>query len=89
MPKPPPRRRLPEGLALPLSWIGTINSARDQGLFHLIKEVPRHGHTFCFPACGARPFATTGSYPDGHEIVGSQKCQRREAIAVLARGSKP
>jgi hypothetical protein len=77
--------KLPAGLVRPLSWIGTVNVARDQGLFHLVKEVPLHGLTFAFPACGSRPFSTTGSYPDGHPVVGNQRCARCEAIAVRAR----
>jgi DNA-directed RNA polymerase subunit RPC12/RpoP len=64
----------------PLSWILTTNKKRDQGIAHLEKMVKDGDHTFVHAACGARPFAFSGSFPEDHPSV-SQKCWRCHAIA--------
>jgi hypothetical protein len=76
---------------LPLSWIASITRGRDEGSYHLEAT-----HLIHFPsgppmpqiraACGARPFAYGGSFPDGadHPSLGI-RCQRCEAMAVRLR----
>jgi ribosomal protein S27AE len=70
----------------PLSWIGTTTRARDQGLFHLEASYSFLGPLVVFAACGTRPFAYTGSFPDGHPTVPlSARCQKCEAMAEKVR----
>lgn len=78
-------RALPAGLVRPLSWIATILSTRDEGLYHLVVERSEHGCVFARAACGARPWAFGGSFPDGHSAIGSRRCSKCEAVAVRAR----
>lgn len=70
-------------LVRPLVWIGTISTTRDQGLFHLVATEEHQGVEVARPACGARAFALTGSYPatgpiPGHKCMRCEKIERRE-----------
>lgn len=67
----------------PLSWIGTTLKSRDEGLYHLVSSFEFCGVTLVRPACGARPFALAGSFPDFGRVPG-QKCQRCEMLARCA-----
>lgn len=77
---------------LPLSWIASITRGRDEGSYHLeATEIMRgplgmSGIPVVRAACGARPFAYGGSFPDGapHPSA-SARCQRCEAMAVKLR----
>jgi hypothetical protein len=71
---------------LPLSWIGTTTRKRDQGLYHLEALVNLTGRSIVVAACGTRPFAYAGSYPDNNTSTVGYRCQRCEAMAKKLRG---
>ncbi len=69
--------------AIPIRWIGTTKVNRDQGVFHAESHTTACGAPMVVAACGARPFAFAGSFPDGR--VPGQKCQRCEAIVARSK----
>jgi len=79
----------------PLSWIASITRGRDEGSYHLestqVVEVVSFFKdstplSLVRAACGARPFAYGGSFPDGadHPSPGI-RCQKCEAMAAKLR----
>lgn len=68
---------------IPLMWIGTTKKNRDEGLYHLIGNHP----AFSEAACGAKPFAYSGVFPDAGNLVPSlgERCKRCEKMAAKLR----
>lgn len=76
---------------LPLTWVSTVLRSRDQGVYHLVAT-----DSIVFPgvppvpmaraACGARPWAYSGSFPDaGYRASLGSCCRKCEAMAAKLR----
>lgn len=64
-------------------WISTTKKNRDQGVYHLERFI--YGGTprmlqVVEAACGAKPFAFGGSFPES-EVPESSRCRRCQVIA--------
>jgi ribosomal protein S27E len=81
---------------LPLQWISTVLRSRDQGVYHLVATtdhlvrsvagVPAQSIPMVRAACGARPWAYSGTFPDeGYRASLGSCCQKCEAMAAKLR----